>query len=213
MTRRMQLVVEALTQSRGPRVLFHNLSFTVSAGEAVVLTGPNGTGKTTLLRTLSGLLQPEAGTVRLDGADDESSVGEHCHLVGHTNAIKGALTVWENADAWCAILGGTRDVSAALDQLDLAALASIPAQYLSAGQKRRLGLARLLLAPRPIWLLDEPTVSLDARSRDRVADLVKAHIHGGGIVIAATHLPLGLEGARELKLGDIADTVSNPELL
>ncbi len=197
----MRLIVNALAQSRGNRMLFRDLSFKVESGEALILSGPNGTGKTTLLRTIAGLVPQEAGTVALEGGDDERSVGDQAHLVGHANAIKGALTVAENAVAWSAILGGTSDVAPALDALDIGSLTDIPAQYLSAGQKRRLGLARLLLAPRPLWLLDEPTVSLDAGNRERVAVLIKAHMTRGGIVIAATHLPLGVDGARELALG------------
>ena len=197
----MRLVVENLAQSRGGRTLFRDLSFTVAAGEALILTGPNGTGKTTLLRTLAGLLLPEQGVVRLDRGDAELSVGEQVHLVGHDNAVKGQLTVAENARAWAAILGGSSAIGPTLDALDLSALSAIPAAYLSAGQKRRLGLARLLLAARPLWLLDEPTVSLDADNRERVTALVASHVAKGGIAIAATHLPLGLEPARTLDLG------------
>ena len=197
----IRLVVEKLAQSRGVRTLFRDLSFAVPAGETLLLTGPNGTGKTTLLRTIAGLLSAEHGVIALEGGDAELSVGEQAHLLGHANAIKAQLTVLENARAWAAILGGAPDVVATLDALDLTALASIPAGYLSAGQKRRLGLARLLVAARPIWLLDEPTVSLDAENRERVAALVAAHVGGGGLVIAATHLPLGIEAARTLDLG------------
>ena len=136
-----------------------------------------------------------------EGGDAERGVGEQAHLLGHANAVKSQLTVLENARAWASILGGSADVGATLDRLDLSALAAIPAGYLSAGQKRRLGLARLLLAARPLWLLDEPTVSLDAENRDRVAALVARHVSAGGLVIAATHLPLGLEMARTLDLG------------
>jgi heme exporter protein A len=196
----MRLIVEHLAQTRGNRTLFRDLSFSVASGEVLVLTGPNGTGKTTLLRMLAGLIQPEAGTVTLDGGDAERSVGEQAHLVGHNNAIKAQLTVAENAAAWAAILGGAEDIGSALDALDLTALAAIPTQFLSAGQKRRLGLVRLLVAPRPLWLLDEPTVSLDVASTARVAGLVRAHIANGGLAIAATHVPLGFDGARELVL-------------
>jgi heme exporter protein A len=196
----MKLVVDHLTQSRGGRTLFADLSFSVAAGDVLILTGPNGTGKTTLLRTLAGLLPPDAGTVTLEGGDDERNVGEQAHLVGHANAIKAQLTVAENAAAWSAILGGIADIAPALAALDLAQLADIPAQFLSAGQKRRLGLARLLLAPRTLWLLDEPTVSLDMANTARIAGLIQSHAANGGMAIAATHLPLGLTGARELAM-------------
>jgi heme exporter protein A len=197
---RMRLIVEELNQTRGDRHLFAGLSFEVAAGEALVLTGPNGAGKTTLLRTLAGLLAPAAGRIVLEGGDREATVGEQAHLIGHANAIKPRLTVAQNLAFWARYLGGTMPSDAALAALDLAPLAAIPAAYLSAGQKRRLGLARLLAAPRPIWLLDEPTVSLDAANRDRLAALVQAHRQQGGLVLAATHLPLGLEAPRELAL-------------
>lgn len=200
----MRLVVENLAQERGGRELLAGLSFVVAGGETVLLTGPNGAGKTTLLRTLAGLIAPTAGHISLEGGDGERSVGEQAHLIGHGNAVKPQLTVRENATAWAEILGGGGSadgaIDAALEALDLTALAAIPAQLLSAGQKRRLGLARLLLAPRPLWLLDEPTVSLDAANTERVAALVRQHVATGGMVIAATHVPLGLAGARELSL-------------
>ena len=148
----MRLIAEALTSTRGGHSLFSGLSFSVEGGEALVLMGPNGAGKTTLIRILAGLLAPSAGAVRLDGGDAERSVGEQCHYVGHLNALKAGLTVEENAGFWCRFLdrGGAADrVEAALSAFGLAELGDIPAAYLSAGQKRRLGLARLLLAERP----------------------------------------------------------------
>lgn len=180
------------------------VSFTLSAGEALLLTGPNGAGKTTLLRALAGFLPLAAGTIRLDGADAERTVGEQCHVVGHANAIKGALTVAENLAFWASFLGNGKAlpaaVSEALSRLDLAPLGDVPAAYLSAGQRRRTALARLLVAPRLIWLLDEPSVSLDAASTALLAGLVAGHVAAGGMAIAATHVPLGIPTARELKL-------------
>jgi heme exporter protein A len=203
----MRLIAEALTSTRGGRSLFSDLSFAVDGGEALLLLGPNGAGKTTLIRILAGLLAPSAGAVRLDGGDAERSVGEQCHYVGHLNALKAGLTVEENAGFWCRFLdrgGATNRVETALSAFGLAELADIPAAYLSAGQKRRLGLARLLLAERPVWLLDEPTVSLDQAAQEMLAAAVGAHLAAGGLVVAATHVPLGFARARELHLSSRA---------
>jgi heme exporter protein A len=202
----MKLVAEGLTSIRGGRSLFASLSFAVGGGEALLLLGPNGSGKTTLIRTIAGLLGPAAGSIRIDGGDAERSVGEQCHYVGHLNALKSSLSVEENATFWCRFLGGLPDgLDAALSAFGLAALRDMPVAYLSAGQKRRLGLARLLLAERPIWLLDEPTVSLDAAAQGALANAVEGHLARGGVVIAATHVPLGLSNARELRLGATAE--------
>ena len=203
----MRLIAEALTSTRGGRSLFSGLSFAVEGGESLLLMGPNGAGKTTLIRILAGLLAPSAGAVRLDGGDAERSVGEQCHYVGHLNALKASLTVEENASFWCRFLdgGGAADrVEAALSAFGLAELGDIPAAYLSAGQKRRLGLARLLLVERPVWLLDEPTVSLDQVAQEMLVAATGAHLAAGGLVVAATHVPLGLTRARELHLGSRA---------
>lgn len=203
----MQLIADRLACSRGGRTLFSGLSFTVAAGEALLLLGPNGAGKTTLIRTIVGLFAPASGSIRLEGGDAEHSVGEQCHYVGHLNAVKSSLTVAENAAFWCRFLGGGNGdgsddgTKAALAGFGLAHLRDIPAAYLSAGQKRRLGLARLLLAHRPVWLLDEPTVSLDSASQDMLRAAVGAHIAAGGLVVAATHVGLGFANARELHLG------------
>jgi heme exporter protein A len=144
--------------------------------------------------------------VRIDGGDAERSVGEQCHYVGHLNALKASLTVEENAAFWCRFLGGRRDgLDAALAAFGLAALRDMPVAYLSAGQKRRLGLARVLLAHRPIWLLDEPTVSLDSAAQAALTRTVEGHLAKGGLVVAATHAPLGLPNARELHLGGAAE--------
>jgi heme exporter protein A len=202
----MKLIAEGLTSIRGGRSLFSELSFSVGGGEAMLLLGPNGAGKTTLIRTIAGLLGPAAGSIRIDGGDAERSVGEQCHYVGHLNALKSSLTVDENAAFWCRFLGGRGDgIDAALAAFGLAGLRDIPAAYLSAGQKRRLGLARVLLANRPIWLLDEPTVSLDRVAQAALATAMEGHLARGGLVIAATHVPLGLPNARELHLGAAAE--------
>lgn len=197
----MKLVAEGLALARGARVLVSDLSFAVDAGTALIVTGPNGVGKTTLLRAVAGLLPASAGTVRLEGAPQERVVADESHYFGHLNAVKSGLTVEENAGFWCCYLGGARErVGLALDTFGLTALRDIPAGYLSAGQKRRLGLARLLVAQRTIWLLDEPATSLDAASQGVLAGVVNQHLEQGGIVLAATHAPLGIAPTRELML-------------
>ena len=201
----MKLIADGLTSIRGGRTLFAGLSFAVGGGETLLLLGPNGSGKTTLIRTIAGLLGPAEGMIRIDGGDAECSVSEQCHYVGHLNALKSSLTVEENAAFWCRFLGGRREgLDAALGAFGLAGLRDIPAAYLSAGQKRRLGLARVLLAERPVWLLDEPTVSLDGAAQEALVRATEGHLAAGGVVVAATHVPLGLPDARELHLGGTA---------
>jgi heme exporter protein A len=203
----LKLLVEHLTVERGGRLVIGNLDLTVDSGEALILTGPNGAGKTTLLRTLAGLLRPAAGRIDLDGGDADATVGEQCHLIGHSNAVKASLTVRENVVFWSGYMssgGNSGDAPGsthhALEHFGLASLSDIPARYLSAGQTRRLGLCRLLLAHRPVWLLDEPTVSLDTASAAVLATAIDQHVAIGGMVIAATHLPLGLKASREFRL-------------
>lgn len=205
------LIVDNLHLERGGRTLIEGLSFKVAPGQALILTGPNGTGKTTLLRALAGLFTQTTGTIRLDPKPaNETSVAENCHIVGHSNGLKSTLTATENLAFWSAFLGAPQaanPIAGALDRFDLAALADIPAGYLSAGQRRRLGLARLLVAHRKLWLLDEPTVSLDAESTARFADIVNDHVAKGGMVVAATHLALGLANASDVSLvAPISDT-------
>ncbi|MEC9369466.1 MAG: heme ABC exporter ATP-binding protein CcmA [Pseudomonadota bacterium] len=196
----MQLIGEKLTCVRGGRTVFSGLSFKVAAGDGLLLTGPNGAGKSSLLRMIAGLLRPQAGTLRLSRGPAERDIGELCHFIGHANGIKRVLTVEENLRFWSGYLGG-EGVDKALATLGLESIRDVPAALLSAGQARRLALARLLVAPRPLWLLDEPTVSLDAASQATFARLIRAHLASRGIVAAATHLPLGATFRRKLTLG------------
>jgi heme exporter protein A len=197
----MRLIAERLGLVRGGRRLFQELGFSVAAGEALAVTGPNGAGKSSLLRLIAGLLRPTEGRIALEGGPAERSAGTLAHFVGHLDGVKAALTAAENLEFMRAILGGRPDGATTLATVGLGQLAHVPAGMFSAGQKRRLALARLLIAPRPLWLLDEPLTALDAEGQSLVAALARAHLKRGGLVIAATHAPLGIEGVRELKLG------------
>lgn|SRR5579885_2586003 len=193
----MRLTASELGCVRGGRPLFRGLSFELAAGGAITVLGPNGAGKTSLLRIIAGLLPPAEGKIVLQ--DAAGSVAEACHFVGHLDAVKGALTVSENLDFSRALLGGGGAPNgAALARLGLNALADLPAQVLSAGQRRRLALARLLATPRPIWLLDEPTAALDVAGKEVLVGMIDEHRARGGMVVAATHLELELEEAREI---------------
>ena len=194
---------------RGGWPLFAGLSFEAAEGGAVIVTGPNGAGKSSLLRALCGFLPLRAGRFALEGADDERTVGEQAHYLGHADALKGALTAGENLAFWAGTLGGdpSRDSQRqALARIGLAHVIDFPARALSAGQKRRVALARLLVARRPLWLLDEPTAALDAAAQAAFAAIMRAHLASGGIIVAATHAPLGLEGAEALRLGAVEGT-------
>jgi heme exporter protein A len=180
------LSVDGLTCTRGGLPVIEGVSFRLDPGEALVLRGPNGSGKTTLLRTLAGLQSAAAGTV--------AAPPEGVAYAGHADAVKATLTVAENLAFWAAV-HGVRDIEPALGTFGLAALAERQAQHLSAGQRRRLGLARLVLTGRPIWALDEPTVSLDAASAGRFAACLRGHLGDGGIAIVATHVDLDLDAA------------------
>jgi heme exporter protein A len=202
----MRLSASELACIRGGRQVFRSLSFSLGAGMALLVTGPNGAGKSSLLRLVAGLVQPAQGRLALDGGDPELTIGEQAHYLGHQDALKSSLSVRENLAFWAEFLGNTDlkvTVDAALAAVGLAELAGLPALYLSAGQRRRLSLARLIAVPRPIWLLDEPTSALDVAAQGMLADLMRAHLAGGGLLLAATHGPLGLEGPRahELQLG------------
>ncbi|HVT55858.1 MAG TPA: heme ABC exporter ATP-binding protein CcmA [Xanthobacteraceae bacterium] len=193
----MRLTASGLSCVRGGRPLFAGLSFELAAGGAITVLGPNGAGKTSLLRIVAGLLAPAEGKIILENA--ESSVAEACHFIGHLDAVKGALSVSENLDFFRALLGGGEASNEdALARLGLGALSALPAHVLSAGQRRRLALARLLAAPRPIWLLDEPTAALDVAGKEVLVGMIEEHRANGGMVIAATHLELELDQAREI---------------
>ncbi len=186
---------------RGGREVFSDLDFEAAAGAAIAVTGPNGCGKTSLLRLVAGLLSIAGGSIELEGGEPELTLSEQAHYLGHRDAIKPALSVLENLTFWRDFLGG--DGPAAEQTLQLVGLAHaahLPAAYLSAGQRRRLSIGRLLAAPRPVWLLDEPTSALDAAGQGLFADLMGDHLARGGLILAATHLPLGIP-ATELRMG------------
>jgi len=212
----MRLSGDDLACIRGGRRVFAGVSFSITAGQALVLTGPNGAGKSSLLRMIAGLIRPVEGSVVLEGGDPELSVGEQSHYVGHLDPLKPALTVTENLAFWARFLNSARDVDAAplaaqgLEAVGLADLAGLPAGYLSAGQRRRLSLARVLAVPRPIWLLDEPTTALDAASRERLQSVMRSHLSGGGLLVVATHGPLGLTEPEELQMGTRATAGEEP---
>lgn len=198
----MQLSADNLACTRGGRAVFTGLSFAVTGGEALVVTGRNGAGKSSLLRMIAGLVRIAGGRLTLTGGEDEASIAEQAHYLGHQDALKPSLSVRENLSFWAAFLGSRADtLEQALEAVGLAPLAGLPAAYLSAGQRRRLSIARLAAVKRPIWLLDEPTSALDTPSQGRLAVLMRDHLTGGGIIIAAAHGPIGLESPREMRLG------------
>jgi heme exporter protein A len=210
---------QGLSCVRGGRRVFADLNFELSGGQALVLVGPNGSGKSTLLRVIAGLLAKESGTVVLEGQRPDTALKDHILYEGHLDGVKPALSVAENLAFWARVWGGSMDrIAPALDLFALTPLADLPAGLLSAGQTRRLGLARLgLFAPgageRPIWLLDEPTVSLDAANVALFARLVQSHLQAGGMALAATHIDLGLGAqARPLELDTFAAHLSTSSL-
>lgn len=192
-----------LTCIRGERTVFKGLGFSLSSGEALVLTGANGSGKSSLLRLMAGLLRPAAGAVRWDDADALADPDLHharLHYVGHLDAVKPVLTAAENVSFWAAMRGGS-DVGDALDAFGIRHLMDVPGRFLSAGQKRRVALARVLAAPAPLWLLDEPATALDKAATGLLRDAIARHRAGGGMVVVSTHADLGLDGATGLDLG------------
>ena len=189
---------------RGGRLVLAGVTFTLSPGESMLLRGPNGAGKSSLLRLLAGFLAPSAGALSWGGRPALEDRAEHrarLHLIGHSNAIKGALTVRENLGFAAAVAGApAAHLDGALAGFELAALADVPAAYLSAGQQRRLALARLLATPRPLWLLDEPDAGLDAANRAHLARAVAAHRAEGGIAVIATHGDVDVAAPHVLEL-------------
>ena len=192
----MRLAAEGISAFRGDRLVLDRISFAVPAGGALILLGPNGAGKSTLLRAIAGLKRLDGGRIEFDGSNDLE--GKIAYL-GHQDALKPGLTAAENL-AFTARISG-RDIRQALEALGIGPLSGLPVRMLSAGQKRRLALARLSLTGAPLWLLDEPTLGVDASSVDAFGKVLAAHRHANGVVLAATHLPLPMSHATELHLG------------
>ena len=199
---RLRLTVADIACERGGRLLFSGLGFSLGAGEALLLKGPNGAGKTSLLMIIAGLLRPLEGEARLAAeGGDERELPEEAHLVGHRDGLKSQLSACENLSFWRAMLGAPGlTPEAGLAALGLPHVPHLPCAFLSAGQRRRVALARLLVSRRPLWLLDEPTAALDAASRGLLAELMRGHLASGGLIVAATHEPIGIAAA-EIEVG------------
>ena len=211
----MRLVAEGLSAKRGEDLIFQDISFEIASGEALVVKGANGSGKSTLLRVLAGLLPAHSGAAKLlAAAQPVERVSEAAHYLGHRNAMKRELTVEENLSFWQSFLGDFAggaglSVVEAVEAVGLGGIAHLPFGYLSAGQQRRMAMAKLLVSWRPVWILDEPTAALDAAAEAMFAGLVTAHLAQGGLAIAATHQPLGLEGVQELRMKGFAGVVED----
>ncbi|TIS58623.1 heme ABC exporter ATP-binding protein CcmA [Mesorhizobium sp.] len=199
----MRLIAENLGGERGGETVFSGVGFALEKGQALVVTGPNGAGKSTLLRVIAGLLPNAEGRVSIGGGgEDFPSIASACHYLGHQNAMKTALSVAENLRFWREFSGEpVLDIEEALEAVGLGGIGHLPFGYLSTGQRRRAAIAKLLVSHRPLWLLDEPTAGLDKASESRFAALMMQHCRAGGIIVAATHLPLGIDGAKELRMG------------
>ncbi|TCR60382.1 heme exporter protein A [Bosea sp. BK604] len=198
---RLALSAEDLACRRGGRLIFEGLSFSLGGGEAIALTGRNGAGKSSLIAMICGRLRPAGGHLRIEGAGD-APLSELLHLVGHRDGLKTALTARENLDFAQALLGeASASAQEALAAVGLPHVAALPVGYLSAGQRRRVALARLLVSRRPLWLLDEPASALDVAAQAMLVGLMRDHLAQGGAILAATHGSLGLDGAREVRIG------------
>ncbi len=191
------LEVEALTLTRGARTLFEGLGFSAGAGDFVEIRGPNGVGKTSLLRAIAGFLRPRAGVITLTGAEERALA---LHYVAHQNGLKGQASVRDHLRYWAGLFAARGDEGVALARLGLERQADLPARVLSQGQARRLALARLVIAPRPVWLLDEPAAGLDEQGRALLAEMIAAQNAAGGLVLAAVHEALGPAPTRTLAL-------------
>jgi heme exporter protein A len=201
---RLRLSATGLTCQRGGRTVFRNVEFDLQSGEALVVTGPNGAGKSSLLRLLAGLVEVANGSLKLEGGAEDMSLGEQAHYIGHLDALKAAMSVRRTLEFWSDFFGGdAAQVDHALEVFDLINLIDLPVAYLSAGQRRRLSLSRLLVAPRPLWLLDEPSVALDAASLTRLVGVIEVHQRQGGMIIATTHQPLNFARSKTLELGSL----------
>ena len=207
----MQLAAEKLAARRGDDLIFTNISFHLAESEALVLTGRNGSGKSTLLRVVAGFLRPEKGSVTFTDSKGRTDrrPSEVSHYLGHRNAMKNELTVAENLDFWRSFLDDgseapTTSIEDAAEAVGLGGVTHLPFGYLSAGQQRRFAFAKLLVAHRPIWILDEPTAALDTNADRLFAALISEHQRKGGIVLAATHQPLGLSDVQELRMKGFA---------
>ena len=198
----MRLSANDLSGERGGETVFSGVSFSLSGGEALVVSGPNGSGKSTLLRVIAGLLPVAGGSVDFQGDGEFPDLQSAIHYLGHQNAMKTALTVEENLRFWQAHSGKPHlEIGEALEMVGLEGTRGLPYGYLSTGQKRRTAIAKLLVSYRPLWLLDEPTAGLDKASETQFAELMRAHCEDGGMIVAATHLPLGLEAVKGLEMG------------
>jgi heme exporter protein A len=202
---------QTLTCVRGERRVFAHLDFTVESGGALLLVGPNGSGKSSLLRVMAGLLRPFGGMVAWDGGDildDTDAHNARLHYVGHLDAVKPVMTVAENLGFWAGLRSDAGNLDAivkeALETFGIGHLADVPGRFLSAGQKRRVNLARLLAAPATLWLLDEPTTALDRAAIASLEAAIARHRSGGGMVCVCTHVDLGIDGARTLDLGNFS---------
>ena len=199
MPQRLRLKAENLACERGGRLVFSNVSFTLNAGELLELRGANGSGKSSLLRLLAGLNTPADGKVFFENGIVDSTLAEQSHYIGHAEANKPALTVVENLKFWATYLGSEMSGNS-LTTFNLESFANDQALLLSAGQRRRLSLSRLVIAQRSVWLLDEPMVGLDAASLNNLQTLIKKHLYNGGIVIVATHTELGVKSSQKLHM-------------
>lgn len=200
-----RLIIQGVDSQRGGRLLLRDFNLELTSGGVIELTGANGTGKTTLLRLIAGLATPDSGHIWLvgEGYPQEASIAERCHFIGSQDALTAELNPREHLAFWQDLCGGSPglDHEAVLQQTGIAHIDHVPAGYLSAGQRRRLCLGRLLVTPRPLWLLDEPMNALDASGRVLLRRLIEGHRQAGGIAVAATHEPLQIADTSEVALG------------